>query len=226
MNNSNNQENGRSSRYLHETVIGHINFDSSSEYSAYVGDKIMDAMDFLPPAAEEDKPEGDNDNDIEPLPEEPTIRIFDIELLNIDSGNPDVMRFAQMMKDRGATVRTLAQMVADENKSEYNDLLTLFRRMRNVEAEEHNERSRIMQYKDSVDSALSVVTGRIIKTMQKNGQYIEKSLPGDIKKRINGQKKRICGAVTNELETLRRHYQWLQALESNIIAGGIPEWLQ
>jgi superfamily II DNA or RNA helicase len=70
INNSNNQENGRAARFL-EGVSGHINFDSCSEYATcgYIGEKIMDAMDCLPPndeVSEEIKER--NESEYEPIP--------------------------------------------------------------------------------------------------------------------------------------------------------------
>jgi hypothetical protein len=68
--NKRNQEHGRASRYLPE-VIGNINFDSSSDYAAYVGDAIMDAMDDeLPKVNPDPEPrEPSPDDDLPELPD-------------------------------------------------------------------------------------------------------------------------------------------------------------
>ena len=223
INNSNNQASGRSSRWLDGGIVGNVNYDSTSEYAEYVGEAIMDAMDFLPPKPNEDD---DRSREPKPLPEEPTIRIWDMELIRVDSGNPEVGRFAKALQELGHTVRTLQEMVDDPNQSELDNVIELFKRMRQIEAAQHNEKSRIEQWRESVDAALSLVTSRVIKAMQRNGQRIEKSLPGDIKKRINQKKKTILGAVVKDQDILRKHYQWLQRLEASIIESGIPAWLQ
>lgn len=223
INNTNNQTAGRSSRIL-PGVIGNISYDSSSEYSGYVGEQLMDALDNMPP-----KP-GDGDDkpyEPKPLPEEPSIHNFNLELLRIDSGSPEVERFAQALKATGHTSRDIKEMAVDPDPSDLNAVIELYRRMRRTEAEQHDERSSVEQWRSSVDAALSLVTNRVIRLMHKNGQRIEKSLPGDIKRRINGKKKAILGAVAKDIESLRKHYQWLQQLEKAIIGSAVlPTWLQ
>ena len=223
INNSNNQENGRASRKL-GGVIGHINYDSTSGYSAYVGKQIMDAMDFQPPKPEDGDPKG---GEPKPLPEEPNIRIWDMELIRIDSGSPEVLRFAEAAREAGHTTKTLSEMISSPDQAEFNSLVELFRQMRSQEAEVHNERAKIEQWRENVKGALTVVSGRVIKAMQRNGQRIDKSLAGDIKRRINGHKKSVLGEVTNDVDMLKKHYQWLQNLEATIIESGVlPSWLQ
>lgn len=223
LNNSNNQENGRASRRLGD-VIGHINFDNTSEYSLYVGEQIMQAMDFLPPKPEES--DRDPSDEPSPLPEEPSIRIWDMELLSIDSGSPEVARFAKVVKESGHTSRTLKEMRDDPNPAELNHLMELYRWARRQECQEHNEKAIIEQWNDSVTLSLSVVTGRVIKAMQKNGHRVDKSLAGDIKKRINTEKKKDIGEVKRNIDVLRKHYKWLQSLEVTIIDRGVPSWLE
>ena len=60
--------------------------------------------------------------------------------------------------------------------------------------------------------------------MMESGRF-NKGLVGDIKKRINGRKKRDLGAITEDVEVCKRHYQWIKNLETQLINEGIPSWL-
>jgi superfamily II DNA or RNA helicase len=88
--NTGNQKKGRASRVLRdkngEMMIGHINVDGSSAYRKYVGQHIMDAMDFInlpekdeppaPPAADDDGSEPAPPFDpasVRPQPDEPDL---------------------------------------------------------------------------------------------------------------------------------------------------------
>jgi hypothetical protein len=60
----------------------------------------------------------------------------------------------------------------------------------------------------------------------KNGLRVDKSMAGDIRRRINTAKKNQCGPVERDIDVLKRHYQWLKELESNIKkTSEIPVWL-
>lgn len=50
-------------------------------------------------------------------------------------------------------------------------------------------------------------------------------MAGELKKRINSRKKRDLGSVDQDVSLLRRHYQWLQQLEQELIKGEVPQWL-
>lgn len=224
LNNSNIQENGRASRYL-DGVTGNINYDSSSGFAEYVGSTIMDAMEFQPPSIDDVDPQPREPNEYSPLPDEPKVLIVDIVLDHIDSGTPGVDRFVEVMRADGHTNRSLAEMVADPDPTELDHALILFNRMRAHEAEQFNERAEIEQRKQAIDAAVSVVAGLVIRKTQNNGHSVEKSLAGDLRKKINSQKKRSCGAVTNDLPILKRHYDWIKNLEQIILHQGIPSWL-
>jgi hypothetical protein len=55
---------------------------------------------------------------------------------------------------------------------------------------------------------------------------MDRSLIGDIRKRINTRKKRAIGAVDKDVQLLKTHYQFLKNLEAELIESGVPEWLQ
>jgi superfamily II DNA or RNA helicase len=237
-NNSNDQENGRAARYCvggdGHPVIGNINFDSSSDYAkmGYVGEAIMEAMDSLPPSPDDDGDDGDDNTDSEPseipeLPDEPTIQIFDMRLQNIDSGDPGVQLMGRVMQENGIISDNMnfAEMAENPNHPGWNDVITFYKTMRHKETEPLREPAMIAQWQEQIKNAVSAVTGRAINAMKSEGMRIEKTLIGDIKKRINGRKKRDCGAITENIDVLRTHYTWVKNLERAIISTGVPEWL-
>ena len=84
----------------------------------------------------------------------------------------------------------------------------------------------VEQWSEAVSNALSVVTRRTAQLMTTPGARMDKSLIGDIKKRINTRKKRVLGAVDRDVENLRRHYGWVKSLETELMDQGVPSWLQ
>jgi superfamily II DNA or RNA helicase len=219
--NRRNQEAGRASRYL-EGVVGHINFDSSSEYAPYTGESIMDAMDEEPPQPEEGDPK---DEPLRELPDEPYIQILNLELLSIDSGDRGVQRFLKVIETASVGGIDYKILKADLGHPEWEKIIDLYRKMRQHEADEFNQESRVTQWQEAVHAAVTAVTGRVIRMMVRNGVNIERSLAGDIKKRINTAKKRLFGEVRPDIEICRQHYHWLKQLEQEIIATGLPSWL-
>lgn len=229
VNNTNNQENGRAARYL-PGVIGHINFDASSGYAkaGYVGRKIMDAMDCLPPSddEEDEQREGSTASDEwQPLPEEPNIRIIDVECIHIDDGDERVAAVMDFIKERNVSGYHRSEL-EDPDSALFKDAMRVVRQAEQDKAMAINSRNTIRQWQDQLNSALSGVAGHVVQTMKRNGARIERSLVGDIKKRINSRKKYDLGPVDADIETLTKHYQWLQRLDKSIHeTGEIPTWL-
>ncbi len=230
-NNSNDQENGRASRIL-QGVIGNINFDSTSDYAkkGYIGSAIMDAMDDNEADPDEDNDGEDGDSqeldDVPELPEEPSIQIWNMELDHIDSGDLGVKRMAKVAMDVGVTGIDYSSL-DDLDSPEWDKIINMYKSMRAKEADQIGEKERIMQWQDSVKQALRVVTGRVIRLAKSDGrnQRDEKSYAGDVKKRINGEKKRACGSITEDEDVCKSHYKWLKELESELISKGVPSWL-
>ena len=95
-NNQNNQENGRAARLLptDDPALqeAFINVDSCSAYTEYTGDRIMNAMDDLPPGdVPPDDPGKSKEYDLDPLPDEPKIKIYDVHCIEIDRGEVERM---------------------------------------------------------------------------------------------------------------------------------------
>ncbi len=225
-NNSNDQENGRASRRLGD-VVGNINFDSTSDYNTmgYVGDSIMDAMDGNEPNPTDDSDDSNGDSpDIPELPEEPAIQIWDMELESIDSGDPGVQRMAEVMRECGITGIDYSEL-DDLEHPEWNKVTQKYLEMRKRDAREHDEKAIIGQWRDSVKNAVSVVTGRAMRMMTADGVRPQKGLAGDIKTRINTEKKKCCGAITEDIGVCKKHYTWVKNVERNLIERGLPQWL-
>lgn len=232
INNTNNQENGRAARYL-DDVTGYINVDSSSQYAPFIGDQVMDVLDD-PNAKPEPDADPEPDPDSDPgewpeIPDEPKIRIFDMECIRVDVG--EVMRFGkEMMRVGGATESEIASVFDDAGHPSRERWLSLaedaYRRMRMKEAESFNGKAETMQWEVSVNGLVSTLTGQIVKLVSASGMRIEKSFIADVKKRINQRKAREVGHIAKDLDVLKRHWYWLKNLESDLRQGGIPTWLQ
>jgi hypothetical protein len=98
--------------------------------------------------------------------------------------------------------------------------------MKMKEAEAFNDRGCIEQWDQSVKTAMSVVTRRVVRLMCPPPTRPSKDLYGDVKKRINSRKKRSIGPVEKDVAILKKHWQWLQKLDTELInANGVPTWL-
>jgi superfamily II DNA or RNA helicase len=234
VNNTNNQENGRAARYL-EGVEGNINFDAGSGYAIkkYVGGAIMDAMENEPPKAELcvkcgndpcECPSDPKDIDWNELPDEPAIRIIDAECISIDSGDIGVQNMAKQLV---SMVREFSEADLDNKNSRvWEYAIEGVKRMRSQEAAEHNEKSIILQWEDAVKNAMTSTTGNVIRLLTREGTRIDKSMIGDIKKRLNTRKKRDLGTAERTVKSLEMHYNWLAALNKSMSSEGIPSWLK
>jgi hypothetical protein len=229
VNNSNNQENGRAARYL-PGVLGHINFDGCSGYAreGYTGHAIMDAMDCQPASTEDTEPGETQDGetmDWLDLPDEPEIRIHSLECIKIDSGDETVQMMIEFaIKD--PKVPFSEKDFADPESDATSYMIQAVQQMRKREAEALDEKSIVLQWSNAVDSAVSVITGNVIRLTARKGMRVDKSMAGDIRRRINTAKKSQCGPVEKDVDVLKRHYQWLKDLESKIKATSeIPVWL-
>lgn len=219
-NNSNDQENGRAARYL-PGVMGRVNVESGTDYGRdFLGRLIELAFDTPPGEApdeeQQQEPSEGDPTELPELPDEPSIQIINCECIEINTG--EVQRMAQALSEvSGAPLDSPAL----QEKA-----LELYKRMRREEAEKFNDRSVVEQWAEAVSSALSAVSRRAVQAMLTPGVRMDKGLMGDVKRRINSRKKRALGAVDKDVANLRRHYGWLKNLESDLMDGGLPSWLQ
>jgi len=223
INNSNNQENGRAARYL-EGVAGYINVDSCSPYAEFTGQKVMDVMDDIDaiPDDEDIKEKENSELEYEPSPEEPKIRIWDMECIEIDEG--EKMKMAQAILNEGINGWDKS-VLEDPDHEIFTAAILGVKRMRREEAEKFNEKSMVSQWDHSVESLLSKIVGLCVRKAT-NGKRFEKSMPGDFKKRINSRKKQVLGKKVLMVENLKKHYAWLIDLEKHLLKNEVPSWLQ
>lgn len=219
-NNSNDQENGRAARYLSD-VMAYVNVETGSDYACeeYLGRGIEKAFDMSPEEAAEDDSEPTDIDEIEDwpeLPEEPEIDIYDVTCIQINTGEVERMEEA-ISQTTGLSL---------EDPKVKKAAIDYYLEMRRKEAEHFNDRSTVEQWKAAVEQALSYVSRRVIKEMIPGASRVDRSLSGDIRKRINTRKKRALGPVDKDVALLKRHYNWLKQLEADLIEGGIPQWLQ
>lgn len=220
LNNSNRQENGRAARFL-DGVTGVIHVDSSSDFHEFVGPAIEHSFDHndIAEVEEEDEPSTDTGSrELGELPEEPQIRIYDMQCIRIIKGEVEVM--AKAMLSVGGWSEDL---LSDDSfmQSAEKAYISMKRR----ELEQFNDRSIVEQWKEKVGAATGLVTSRAIKAIYGSKGRLPASIAGELKKRINSRKKRELGGVDQDVSLLRQHYQWLQQLERQIIAGEVPQWL-
>lgn len=214
--NTNNQINGRGARYL-EDVVCHINVDSSSEYAKHIGGSVMNVMDDNNAPATKDP--GDFDPEkwepVESIPDWPQIQLWDLELEEIETGASQMVPFV------------LSRSGYDKNDPRVQeDAEHFYREMRRKEAEMMGDKSIIQQWSDAVDAATGIVCHLVIRMKMKSDSRYEKSLPGDIKKKINSRKKHLLGQKVKDVEVLQRHYAWLKSLEKQIVrTREVPTWL-
>lgn len=219
-NNSNDQENGRAARFL-PGVTGQINCESGTDYAKdFIGQLIEQSFDTPPgdkPEETEQELQNDEDQlDLPLLPDEPSIQIVDCECIEINTGEVD--RMAQAISETTG--------LSLDSPGLYDKAVEIWKKMRREEAEKFNDRSAVEQWAEAVNNALSIVTRRTVQLMTTPGVRTDKSLIGDIKKRINSRKKRSLGAVDRDVQNLRKHYNWLKALETELMQVGVPSWLQ
>jgi superfamily II DNA or RNA helicase len=226
VNNANNQENGRASRYL-RGVLGHVNFDGCSGYAEgnYTGHAIMDAMDMLPASDTKPPKPTNKESDWLDLPEEPEIRIHSLECIKIDSGDQTVQMMIEVAINDPKVPFSKSDF-SDPNGDAVKYMIDAVKSMRKQEAEALDEKSIVIQWGNAVESAVSVIAGNVMRLSSKNGLRVDKSMAGDIRRRINTAKKMQCGPVERDIEVLKRHYRWLKEVESNIKqTSEIPAWL-
>lgn len=227
INNTNNQENGRAARVMPGMdaagQLGRINVDSSSEYAKFVGPAVMDLMDDLEAA-----PSGDDDDPNDPredqqLPEEPKIRIFDMECIKVDEGE-----VARMAKAYVEAAGWGSSALDDPDHPIHAKAEELYRAFRQREADQFNTKAIHQQWRAAVDGARSTVTNIVIKRTMQPGVRFQASMVGDIKKRLNRAALTLYGAVneTTPIDALKQHYTWYVELQKKISTDGIPQWLQ
>ena len=213
-NNSNDQENGRGARYLPD-VMATVNVETGSDYAEeYLGRWIELAFDSEDPTDDEPAKETEECSDeIPELPDEPMILILDVECIDINTG--EVERMTRALSQASGLGIDSPEVEAKA--------LALYKHMRREESERFNDRSSVEQWDQQVQNALSTVARRVARKMCPGRS--DKQLIGDIRKRINTKKKRSIGGIEKDVQTLRRHWDWLVALDREVKNQEVPSWL-
>jgi len=191
---------------------------------------LMDDPTASPEPDEEDVEQNKRDDaDWMDLPEEPTIRIWDMECIRVDEGEVQRMAVAMGMAAHLSVSDVLAifnDPTHVDHEKYRNVAEHMYRSMRTEEAEAFNLDSQIKQWQEKVRESLRHLTGGIIKLMKAADARVEQSFAGDITKRINQQKARELGLIEPDIDQLKRHYHWLRDLQAQIKREGLPIWLQ
>ena len=213
-NNSNDQENGRGARYLPD-VMATVNVETGSDYAEeYLGRWIELAFDSEDPTDDEPAKETEERSDeIPELPDEPMILILDVECIDINTG--EVQRMTKALSQASGLGIDSPEVEAKA--------LALYKQMRREESERFNDRSSVEQWDQQVQNALSTVARRVARKMCPGRS--DKQLIGDIRKRINTKKKRSIGGIEKDVQILRRHWDWLVALDREVKNQEVPSWL-
>jgi hypothetical protein len=153
-----------------------------------------------------------------------------MDLISIDSGDEGVRFMAKVMaamSDQESTYVDFDGIEKDDAHPDWDKVKNFYLTMRRREAEEFDVKSIVSQWKDAVENAVSNATGIVLALMRASGMRIERTLVGDIKKRINGRKKAACGAVMPTVESYKDHYKWTQALAKDMrTTKQVPSWLK
>jgi hypothetical protein len=202
-----------------------INVDSATDIAKddrYIGSKLMDIFDSdLPQSVEEDddeEQEPKNEGEYKEMPDDPVIMIADVSLIDIRT-EPGYEEMVNVMRqDPGASHKSDEELrtIADEAMKAYI----------NKRDQSLNASSVIAQLKVQVNNATGKIVSLVIRRMTSQGMRVEKSLAGDLKRRINSRKKRLFGAVDEGEEVLNRQYKWLKEAEQEILQGRLPSWLR
>jgi hypothetical protein len=83
------------------------------------------------------------------------------------------------------------------------------------------------QLKDEVNKATGKVAFAAVRCVS-GGNPFERSLLGDMKKRVYCRMKRHFNAAVDEADEqgLRARYEWLKQLQREIFGQGVPSWLR
>jgi hypothetical protein len=232
INNSNHQENGRAARNIPgvSDITGHINVDSSSPYADYVGSAIMRLMDDMHAevASEDEVQEHERTPDIPEMPDQPFVRSWDIEFIGVDDGDiaeakTVVQGFAEKMDS------AMLDAMLDESHPDHEKAMAAVEafaiRQKKSKMEEMNLKARTEYLREQVAASVKTVANTAVRMLYGNTR-VDRSINGDMQKRVNTQKKMEVGAVVPDYDVLMRHWNWLKDLEVRVRDGRIPSWLQ
>lgn len=207
-----------------------VNVDTGSPLAQFVGDKVMRVFDDrsvddpcekcgqLPCVCQiTDREPG---SDYEPLPECMTVMIVDVRLTDIRTGPmwEEALRL-------GIATASPATPREDIEAAVEAGLARFLNRTSNVS-------SALAQKREQINNATSKIAGLVVRRLAETGVRIERTLSGDLRRRINTQKKRVfgCGVDDASEDKLQAQWDWLRDVERQILTNhalhGVPPWLR
>lgn len=240
--NQNLQENGRAARRVPgvddaKFQMAIINVDSASPMAEFAGTKVMALYDGIDPGeAQEENGDGPTEwTDPWDLPEQPSVYIASCELTNIDKGDPAVREIVELAVEHnrhalfpGMSKEEIMAVLDDASSDSVFWSNAIAQRKQELiqGAEAMTGKSVRAQLRESVVKATRIVAGRAIRMMVR-GRH-EKSLAGDVTKRIFSKMKNEFGALEGADEHgLRHRYGWLKTLETQLKEHQeVPSWLR
>jgi len=201
----------------------HVNVDTGSPMADFIGARVMDLFDDINVEEREEQEEKDArerlEDDYEPLPETMSVMIVDVRLTDIRKGAlwEEALRIG-IESASAATPREQIEQAVEAG-------LTRFLNRSN------NVSSVLAQKREKVNNGTTKISHLVLRRIAQTGVRVEKSLAGDLRRRINTQKKRLFGCVNEaDEEQLDRQYAWLREVEKQILNDqglqGVPTWLR
>jgi superfamily II DNA or RNA helicase len=224
---SNKQAIGRAARVMavdprRAQPTAHINVDTGSPLAEFIGDKIMSVFDDpieFPEAQSTEREPSDDAADYQELPEQLGWTIADVRLIDIRSEDMFRQVFARVRKE------------VDLARSDDEVAAIVEAKLHEYLNRSNNASAIYAQKRQQLESALSKIAGLVIRRLSASGMRIERTLAGDLRRRINTRKKLELGAVPDADDSeLDRHWQWIKRLEQKIVGSpgldGVPQWLR
>jgi hypothetical protein len=219
---TNKQTIGRAARPMRisQQPKGHINVDTGTPMAQYIGEDVMKLFDEDLVEIPEEKTEPREPNEYDPLPERLGWMIADVNLDHIRSEPmfKEILKRARAAVDLIRTDEEIAQIVEQQIQQYLN--------------RSNNASAIYAQKREQIDTAVSKIAGLMIRRLSNAGLRIERTLAGDLRRRINTRKKIELGSISDSLDEneLEKHYQWLRNLERMILLEqglqGVPQWLR
>lgn len=232
INNSTLQTMGRGARVMRQPggdgVVCVVNVDGASEIAPFVGRKVMHVFDGAEDADAIDDDADDKDTEereYRELPDDLELGVTDVSLIDIRTDPLFTPAY-------DAAVSAISRIRTDYSEEQVRELArdeaTAAIKKHIMERDERfNASALIGQGKERLDEAVSKVSGLVVKLAAAGGNRIEKSFPGDVRRRINSRKKTLFGAVDRCDEAgLQSQYKWVKSLEREILTDGVPGWLR
>ncbi len=203
-------------------VIATISIDSSTELAKkkeYLGFGIMDLFDA--DSVGEDGNDDEDESDTlappvteyvdNPLPEEPCVSLLNVSLVNIRT-DPEFKRiFSEVRK---------APQSQSKTDEELSSLIEAAMNKREEETIESLNASALQaQLREQINNAIQKIVSSILRRQYQTGLRPEKSLPGDLSKRIRQRAVRLYGPIAElEEDDLYSQYYWLVQLSKDVAA--------